>query len=85
MKFQINLTEKAERFLKKLDKTEQDRIKDKLYSLEEDPKLGKPLTGDLAGLWSLRIGKYKCLYIIKNNELLVIVLDIDHRKRVYDK
>jgi mRNA interferase RelE/StbE len=84
-KYQVNLTEKAERFLKKLDKTQQDRIKNKLYDLENNPRLGKPLTGDLKGMWSLRAGKYRCIYVVKDNELMVIVIDIDHRKKVYDK
>jgi len=82
--FDVRLQNPAKRFLKKLEKQEQTRIIKKLKQLKENPELGKPLTGKLSGLWSLRVGKYRALYQIRNKELLIIVLDIGHRKNVYD-
>jgi mRNA interferase RelE/StbE len=52
--------------------------------LSNNPELGKPLVGRLSGLWSLRVGNYRAIYSIKNNELLVLVLRLGHRKNVYD-
>ena len=82
--FDVRLQNPAKRFLKKLEEQEQTRIIKKLKQLKENPELGKPLTGKLSGLWSLRVGKYRALYQIRNKELLIIVLDIGHRKNVYD-
>lgn len=80
----INLTKKPEKFLKKLDTKEREIIIYKLKQLQKNPELGKPLVGRLSGLWSLRIGKYRAIYQIRRNELLIIVLKLGLRKNVYD-
>ena len=80
----VNLDKNAKTFLKKLDKFEQGRILNKLEDLRENSQLGKPLTGNLAGLWSLRIGKYRALYRILEDKLIIMVLDIGHRKNIYE-
>lgn len=82
--YEVILQKPAERFLKKLDKENQRRIINKLKELERNPKLGVLLVGNLAGLWKFRIGDYRAIYQIKNEELIVLVLDIGHRKNVYD-
>ncbi len=82
--YSLNLDKDTKVFLKKLDKPEQERILNKLEGLKNNPELGKPLTGNLTGLWSLRIGKYRALYRILNEKLIIIVLDIGHRKDIYD-
>lgn len=80
----VTLDKKAEIFLSKLDKFEQERILNKLDDLKDNSELGKPLTGNLAGLWRLRIGKYRVLYKIFNDQLIIVVLEIGHRKNIYD-
>ena len=81
--YSLNLDKNARTFLKKLDKFEQKRILNKLEDLKNNPKLGKPLTGNLAGIWSLRFGKYRALYRILNDRLIIIVLSIGYRKNIY--
>lgn len=83
MSFKILLSPQSDRFLKKLDESTGKRIKDKLRALSNNPELGKPLVGRLAGLWSLRIGDYRAIYQIRRPELLILVLKIGHRKNVY--
>ena len=73
----------AERFLRKLDKENQKRILEKLKQLKGNPELGKPLIGNLSGLWSLRIGKYRVLYQMFQDKLVIVILDIGHRKNIY--
>ena len=84
MSYKILLSPKANDFLEKLDKKDKERMKDKLEKLRDNPELGKPLTGKLAGLWSLRTGYYRALYQIRHGELLILVLRIKHRKDAYD-
>ena len=81
--YKIIFEKKAENFLRKLERKEQERIAKKFNELENNPELGKPLTGKLAGLWSLRIGDYRTIYQIRKSELLILVLKIGHRKDVY--
>jgi mRNA interferase RelE/StbE len=73
-KFKVELT--------KLGKTERDRILKKVFQLEKYPELGKHLIG--IDLWSLRIGKYRVLYTIKENKLQVLVLTVSHRRKAYN-
>jgi len=80
----LNLDKNAKKFLKKLDKFEQEKILKKLEDLRNNPELGKPLTANLAGLWSLRTGKYRALYRILNDKLIILILDIGHRKNIYN-
>ena len=82
--YKIILEKKPENFFRKLERKEQERISKKFNELEKNPELGKPLTANLAGLWSLRIGDYRAIYQIKQNELVILILKLGHRKNIYD-
>ena len=84
MPYQVIITESAQKSLRKLDKNIRDNIFNKLESLKENPHIGKPLSANLSGFWSLRVGDYRVIYQIKNNELVILVIGIGHRKNVYD-
>ena len=50
----------------------------------DDPRAhGKGLTGNLSGAWRYRIGDYRVLCDIRNDELVVLALEIGHRREVY--
>lgn len=51
--------------------------------VNEPHRLGKPLRGELAGIWSARRGTFRVLYRISEPEHEVIVVRIDHRRDVY--
>lgn len=46
-------------------------------------RVGKPLRGDLAGIYSARRGTYRILYRINDANHEVVVLRVDHRRAVY--
>ena len=51
---------------------------------EDDPRrFGKPLLGDLKGLWRYRIGDYRLVVRIEDDRLLVLVVTAGHRREVY--
>lgn len=51
----------------------------------EDPKeYAKPLKGDLSGYWSFRIGTYRVIADIVDEQLKIITFDVGHRRKVYD-
>ena len=54
-----------------------------LDDLERDPFQGKPLKGELRGRYSYRIGTYRIVYLVRQHELLVLVIDIGHRREIY--
>ena len=82
--YKIILEKKPENFFRKLERKEQERIAKKFNELEKNPELGKPLTVNLAGLCSLRFGNYRAIYQIRQNELIILVLRLGHRKNIYD-
>jgi len=82
--YSITLDANAKRFLKKLDKKEKQNILNKIKKLKDNSNLGRRLSGNLYGLWKLRFDKYRIIYQIIQNKLIIIILDIGHRKKVYN-
>jgi mRNA interferase RelE/StbE len=68
--------------IKKYNKDLQTQIVKKLKQLETNSELGKPLSNVLKNNGSLHIGKYRVLYSIKGEE--IIIAKVDHRKDVYE-
>ena len=86
MAYKIQFTPKAAKQFSKLDKSVKHRINDYLIRLEkiDTPRLlGKYLQGGLTGTWSYRVGHYRLLSVIKDNELIVTVVHLAHRGVVY--
>jgi len=81
--FQIELTETAKDFLKKLQKKDAGIILKKIYSIKENPyRFLKRLQGEK--LWRLRIGDYRAIVDIIISMNKIIVIRIGHRKNIYD-
>ena len=55
-------------------------IKTKLI---ENPYLGKKLVGNLSSYYRYRVGDYRVIYEIFNDEVVVVVIKIKHRKNIY--
>ena len=52
--------------------------------LSENPhRLGKQLRGELTGLWSARRGEYRVLYRLWDQERIIEVIFVSHRRDAY--
>ena len=51
--------------------------------IHQPHRVGKPLRGELAGIWSARRGTYRVLYRITETPREVIVLRVEHRRDAY--
>ena len=51
--------------------------------LVETPYFGRALKGGLKGLRRIRVGNYRILYEIRQNELVVLVVRVVHRREAY--
>ncbi|MGP6489480.1 type II toxin-antitoxin system RelE family toxin [Duffyella gerundensis] len=50
-----------------------------------DPRQsGKPLKGELGEFWRYRVGDYRILCEIRDDELIILAATIGHRREVYD-
>ena len=86
MAWRAELSPRALKQLSKLDKPNAGRIIDYLRETAsgEDPRSrGKGLTGNLAGLWQYRVGNYRIIASIENDEFLILAINIDQRSRIY--
>ena len=87
MIYQIVTTDKFDKSFKKLDKQTQKIIKawiDKNLMGCENPRLhGKWLTANKSGQWRYRVGDYRILAEIRESELVLVLVEVGHRSRIY--
>jgi mRNA interferase RelE/StbE len=62
-----------------------DAIQDALGLLERDPLAGHELRGRLRGLRSLRVGTFRVIYQLADDEKTVRVVAIRHRSVAYGR
>ncbi|SFF58433.1 mRNA interferase RelE/StbE [Halobacillus alkaliphilus] len=82
--YEILLSKGAEKFVRKQDVPTKKRIKKALLDLAEDPHNNildtkKLSTGDMR----LRVGKFRVIYELDNENIIIHVLDIGSRGQVY--
>ncbi len=55
-------------------------------ALQDNPRLqGKALTGRYSGQWRYRVGDYRLICNIQDDIVVILVLELGHRKEVYRK
>lgn len=60
-----------------------DAVEEALGLLQREPHAGYPLRGRLRGLYSLRVGSYRILYQLTDDDRTVRVAAIRHRSIAY--
>jgi len=84
--YRVEFRPAAARELRKLDRSARDRIAKVIALLAEEPRppAAKMLTGDDAPrLWRVRTGDYRVIYSIEDDVLLVLVINVRHRREAY--
>ncbi len=85
MSYAVRLTPRAAKQVRKLDPVIARRIRafleQKLARLEDPRQLGKKLVSE--EFWRYRVGDYRILTTIDDGQVLVLVVEIAHRRRVY--
>lgn len=89
MGYRVEYDPKAKRRIRRVDAQDRKRIKawidQHLVDCENPRMYGKALVGSLAGLWRYRVGRYRVLAKIQDDEILILIVDIGHRQGVYKK
>lgn len=83
MAFVLQIRPKARKNLDKLPEIYRFRIRQTLREIVANPFFGKKLSGERKGQYSVRVWPYRIIYLIKKTELIVLIIDIDHRQGVY--
>ncbi|BFD46418.1 MULTISPECIES: type II toxin-antitoxin system RelE family toxin [unclassified Candidatus Tisiphia] len=86
MAYSILFTDRSRKQFSKLNKDTQQRIIHYLESrISINPHdFGKSLVGEKKGLWRYRVDDYRIICNISNNESLILVIDVGHRREIYD-
>jgi mRNA interferase RelE/StbE len=83
----IEYTDTARRQLSKLDKTSARRIVDyldqRIASLEDVRSLGKALGGPLGEFWRYRVGEYRVICEVLDQQVRILVVRVGGRKDIY--
>lgn len=83
MEYQVVLPKKVQKELNKIPANFRRRIISAFVYLSKDPNLGKKLTGERKGQWSLKVWPYRIIYEIKKTRLVVLIIKIAHSQGVY--
>ncbi len=59
-------------------------LRQRIATAEDSRRFGRPLTGDLKGLWRYRVGNYRIVAAIEDDRFVVLVVAVGHRREVYD-
>jgi mRNA interferase RelE/StbE len=83
--YSVNITSRAERDLKRLDRTIKNRIVTAILALGSEPRP----TGCLKvraeeGLWRIRVGDWRIGFEIDDTTREVLIIRIGHRREFYD-
>ena len=88
MNWELRFSKKADKQLSKLD-PRQSRIivawlLKNIYGCKDPRVHGKALSADQKGMWRYRIGNYRVLVEISDKELVVLAIQVGHRKDIYE-
>jgi mRNA interferase RelE/StbE len=85
--YRIRILDAATRDLARLDRPIGRRVAERIRWLAEnlDNVRPEPLTADLVGFYKLCVGDYRVVYEILRNEQVIVIHQIDHRRRIYRK
>ena len=85
-RWEVKYSRNAEKQLRKLDKSVRVVIEQFINRLPDYPNprdIGKALTGQYSGLWRYSIGDYRLICSLHDNVLIIEVVKIGHRSKVY--
>lgn len=86
--WRVEYSKKAQKQIKKLDKTIQRLliawIEKHLEGTDNPRRQGKGLTGERAREWRYRIGNYRIICDIQDSRMIILALEVGHRKNIYD-
>ena len=83
MTYQVQIERRARKALAGIAQPHQNRLIDAIRGLAADPR--PPGAKKLSGRegWRVRVGAYRIIYDIQDDQLLILVVALGHRREVY--
>ena len=83
-RFEIEITRSAEKRLRDLPRSDQKRLARAMLTLAEEPRpRGARKLSGYTDVFRIRVGRYRILYSLEQNRLVILILKIGHRRDVY--
>ena len=85
--WRVELDRKAERQLQRLGTADQRRVRafinGRLLAAPDPRAMGAALTGGFSGLWKYRVGDIRIIADIRDDRLVILVIEIGNRRDIY--
>ena len=84
MRYTVDIKKTAQKQILGLPKIYYNKVKQAILDLEEDPRpIGYIKLSGSNNLYRIRVGIYRIIYSIEDRQLMIYVLDVEHRKDAY--
>ena len=87
MGWTIRYLKSARKEAQKIDPQARERIREyveqRVAKLDYPWQLGEPLKGQWASFWRYRVGDYRVICELRDQELVILVVRLGHQKDVY--
>ena len=84
MTYQVVISKKALKNLQKLSAYDNASVRKILTALSINPRPLNSIKLTKSDKYRVRVGNFRIIYTIADKELIVDVIDIDHRRKVYE-
>jgi len=81
--YKIELRRRAQRALDRLSETDFQAVVKAMKDLAQTPRPRGIEKVKVTGLWRIRQGDYRIIYAIDDNQQLVTIVRIGHRREIY--
>lgn len=82
--YQVEILSAARRQIKKLPRTVQSQILDRIEDLQVEPRpVGVVKLEGEEGLYRVRVGDYRIVYAIDDEQIYIFIVKVAHRREVY--
>lgn len=83
MSYSLSVKQSAAKALAKVPKRDRLRLIEAIDRLKVQPSAGGVLKGEFSGLRRIRVGDYRVVYEVHEQELLILVIRVGHRREIY--
>jgi len=81
--YSLKIKESAAKALSRIPKGDRVRLVHRIEQLRVNPVAGSVLKGEFEGLRRIRVGDYRVIYEVHDQELVVLVVRVAHRREAY--
>lgn len=83
MSYSIRIKKSAAKELARIPSADRVRVINAIDHLKDHPHSGSPLKGEYRGIRRIRVGDYRVLYEVSDEDLIILVIRVATREEAY--